>query len=55
MRNEWTGISVCVMSGLVHVRNEWTGISMCVMSGLVLVCACMSVVSIEILCCMWLI
>ena len=36
MGNEWTGISVCVMSGLVIecVYNEWTGIS----SGLVLAC-----------------
>ena len=40
MRNELTGISVCVMSGLVlRVRNEWAGIKVCVMSGLVLACA----------------
>ena len=40
MRNEWAGIKVCVMSGLVlSVRNEWAGIKVCVMSGLVLKCA----------------
>ena len=44
MRNEWAGISVC---------DEWTGIKVSVMSGLVLACACMSVMSIEILCYMW--
>ena len=38
--NEWTGIRVWVMSGLVLecVYNEWTGIRVWVMSGLVLVC-----------------
>ena len=38
MGNEWTGISVCVISGLVLecVYNEWTGIKVWVMSGLVL-------------------
>ena len=52
MRNEWTGISVCVMSGLVHVRNEWTGISVCVY-----VCGeyrnlVLHVANIEMLCCL---
>ena len=48
MCDEWAGIKVCVMSGLVLVWemsglvlacNEWTCISVCVMSGLVLKCA----------------
>ena len=41
VRNEWTGIKMWEMSGLVLAcgYNEWTGIKVCVMSGLVLKCA----------------
>ena len=50
MRNEWTGISVCVMSGLVHERNEYW--YMCV-----IICGeyrnlVLHVANIEMLCCL---
>ena len=39
MGNEWTGIGLWLMSGLVLACSyEWTGISVWLMSGLVLAC-----------------